>query len=170
MNWNNVLLTKKFLIRIKSVYSIECVYYINSVYFINSTSLMLNMYIDAMDNLAYNAVDETKIDSNGKTYTVNSDRWNIDKLKMITIADFANNNFEIISKCNNLKPYIVSYMKKEAVGDNLELVGPIIILYDSSYQSIYNKKLKSRKKSRIIPYIILIIALLIGFIYYFISK
>ena len=73
---------------------------------------MLNMYIDAMDNLAYNAVDETKIDSNGKTYTVNSDRWNIDKLKMITIADFANNSFEIISKCNNLKPYIVSYMKK----------------------------------------------------------
>ena len=61
----------------------------------------------------HNAVGETKIDSNGKTYTVNSDRWNIDKLKMITITNFASNNFEIISKCDNLKLYIVSYMKKK---------------------------------------------------------
>jgi len=128
-------------------------------------SLLLRMYDDAMDNLAYNAVEEVHVSDNGNTYTTNPDKYKITDLARKTIAGFINGNTDIINKSDRLTEFSIEYLKG-IVDYNLNYYGPMIVALDPSYQTILDEKIKKlNAKKRITKIVIaLIIIVIAGFV------
>ena len=74
---------------------------------------------------------------------------------------------ESIKMYPNLEEYLLSYLK-EIEHHNLEEIGALIVSYDSSYEAVYQDKLKKKKKKLIIilgiAIFLWVVGLLVGFI------
>jgi len=108
-------------------------------------SLILQLYREAMENLADNAVEE--VDSNG--HSSNPDRTNIKKMLRENMIALARDNAEAIKGYADLKAYVVEYLKKIEHWD-LKNIGALIVTYDPSYAETYQKKLKKSKIIKIV--------------------
>ena len=102
--------------------------------------LLLQLYLEAMENLADNAVEE--VDSNG--HTSNPDRTKIKKMARDNMLIVAEEHAELIKSYVDLKEYVLAYLKKIEHW-NLKTIGALIVSYDPSYAETYQKKLKKAK-------------------------
>lgn len=117
--------------------------------------IIVDMYIDAMDNLAYNAVEEVRVNSNGTTSTSNPTKYRILINCQNTISDFISENIELINELGGFKEYVLSYLKKD-VKSNLNKYGPLIVKLDPSYSKQYEELQKKAKTKKIIKLVILL--------------
>ena len=108
-------------------------------------SLIVQLYREAMENLADNAVEE--VDSNG--HSSNPDRTNIKKMLRENMIALARDNAEAIKGYTDLKAYVVEYLKKIEHWD-LKNIGAVIVTYDPSYAETYQKKLKKSKIIKVV--------------------
>ena len=124
--------------------------------------LLLHYYADAMDNLAYNAVEE--VDSNG--HTSNPTRFRIKRMMRENLIEVAKQYKDSISACEDLKAYVMDYLQKNLSFD-LEGVGAAIVAYDPSFEATLKEMLKKRKIKNIIKFSIIggiILAIIIAII------
>lgn len=116
--------------------------------------LICHHYIRAMEILANCAVDGI---TKGK----------IESMARDTMIAAAEEYRESIKMYPNLEEYLLSYLK-EIEHHNLEEIGALIVSYDSSYEAVYQDKLKKKKKKLIIilgiAIFLWVVGLLVGFI------
>ena len=93
--------------------------------------ILLKMYAETMEFLANNAVEE--------------DEWTIWSMEESEILNFAKNHFGITERNEELKNYVVSYLK-EFVDTDLERVGPVIVSYEPSYQEVLDEKIREKER------------------------
>ena len=74
--------------------------------------LMISMYNDAMDNLAYNAVEEVHVNNQGKTYTTNPTKAKIKNECSANLLDLMKDNVEVFKTLPSVKEYVINYLKK----------------------------------------------------------
>ena len=75
--------------------------------------LMISMYKDAMDNLAYNAVEEVHVDNNGKTYKTNPTKSKIKNECNENLLASMKDNAETFKTLPKVKEYVINYLKIE---------------------------------------------------------
>jgi len=131
-------LTSAFTMAVKKAAAAKESYEINMF-------LILNLYTEAMKNLADNAVAE--VDENG--HTSNPDEKNIKKMTRDNMIATAKDYGDLIKSYADLKEYMVAYLKKIELWD-LKNIGALIVDYDPSYAETYQKKLKKAKIIKIV--------------------
>ena len=102
--------------------------------------LLLQLYSEAMDNLAVNAVEE--VDEKGNTS--NPEKHKIRKMERENIVAVSRDQIAEIQRYGELKEFVVSYLK-EKESDDLKNIGALIVLYDPSYEETFKKKMKIQK-------------------------
>ena len=118
------------------------------------------MYDEAMKNLADNAVEEVRLDSNGNTVTSNPTKTKILLDCRTNLVYVMKENSNVIKSKKSLKEYVTTYLKR-IVNQNLKVYGPIIVAYEPEYATILEKKLKAKKIKTIIGLSIVAIIILL---------
>ena len=119
--------------------------------------LLLSMYKEAMDNLAYNAVEEVHVDSNGNTYTTNPTKTKIYAACKTSLTTLMKTNVETFKKLTNVNEYCINYLKTiEAT--NLRVYGNILVLYVPEYAAELEAKIKKQEKKSKMTLIIIGVA------------
>ena len=110
--------------------------------------LMISMYKDAMDNLAYNAVEEISIDSNGNTHKTNPTKFKIyDDCERVLVA-LMRDNANTLKKLSTVKDYIISYLQNivdKNLNRNLNLgrkQGEVLVLYVPEFAPELEERIK----------------------------
>lgn len=134
--------------------------------------LMISMYNDAMDNLAYNAVEEVHIGSNGNTYTTNPTKLKIYSECEEVLVTLMRDSVNVLKKLPTVKDYITSYLQRlvdRNLNHNIDLgrkQGEVLALYAPEFASELEgriKKAKAKKKlTRIIIAVAIVAFILIG--------
>ena len=106
--------------------------------------LIFAMYDEAMKNLADNAVEEVRLDSNGNTVTSNPTKTKILLDCRTNLVYVMKENSNVIKSKKSLKEYVTTYLKR-IVNQNLKVYGPIIVAYEPEYATILEKNLRQKK-------------------------
>lgn len=133
---------------------------VSSKYLDTEVYLMLSMYKEAMDNLAYNAVEEVHINSQGKTYKTNPTKLKIYSECEEVLVTLMRDSVNVLKKLPTVKAYITSYLQKLVdtnLNHNINLgrkQGEVLVLYAPEFASELEEKIKKaeakKKRTRII--------------------
>ena len=123
-----------------------------------SMYIIIDLYLEGMENLADNAVEEVSIDANGKTRTSNPTKIKITQNMISTVIGivktYANYVKEDESLCELLLGFLHYYESY-----SLEIVGNAICILDPSYATTLASKIKKAKAKKIIG-ILIVVAIL----------
>lgn len=122
-------------------------------------NLIMIMFKEGMENLAYNAVEEVSVDSNGNTHTSNPTKYKIKSNARESLFALIRDNVDLFKENDELKEFALTYLK-DIVDYGLDRFGAIIVSLDPSYAPVLEEKKKKARIKRIIGIVVIAVIIL----------